>query len=77
MALTKRISRVGNSAGVTFDQPILKQLGWQLGTSVQFKVKGSQLILSPSRTATDEEATEAGKKVVNERRELIERLASR
>lgn len=76
MALTKRVSPVGNSAGVTFDKPILKQLGWQIGTHVDFKVSGRKLILSP-REATDEEAQAAGSQIAQTRRKLIERLAKR
>jgi antitoxin component of MazEF toxin-antitoxin module len=49
MALTKRLSRVGNSAGVTLDRPILRQVGWEIGTEIEFKVKGDRLILRSAR----------------------------
>lgn len=77
MALTKRLSRVGNSAGLTFDRPILRQVGWEVGTEVEIKVDGEQIILSPHRYANDSEATAAGERVVRERRQLLERLAKR
>lgn len=77
MALTKRISRVGNSAGLTFDQPILKQVGWEIGTEVEIKVNGNEITLTPHRYATDEEAQKAGEEVVRRRRQMLERLAKR
>ena len=77
MALVKRVTRVGNSAGVTIDQAVMKQVGWEIGTEVEFRVDGDQLILSPHRYATDEEANAAGDRVVNTRRSLLERLAKR
>ncbi len=76
MALTKKVTRVGNSAGMTFDQPVMKQLEWEVGTQVDFKVRGRQLILTP-RDATNKEAGASGAKVVQNRRQLIERLAKR
>lgn len=77
MALTKRLSPVGNSLGLTFDKPILKLVGWDAGTEVEIEVRGEQLILSPHRYATDEEARAAGNRVVDNRRSLLERLAKR
>lgn len=75
MALIKRVTRVGNSASVIFDQPVLKQVGWEIGTQVEISVSGEQIILSPHRSATDEEALEAGRRVIRNRRKLIEALA--
>jgi antitoxin component of MazEF toxin-antitoxin module len=77
MALTKRVTRVGNSAGLTIDQAVMKQMGWEIGTEVEFTVDGEQLILSPHRYAKDEEARAAGERVVSNRKQLIERLAKR
>lgn len=77
MALTKRLSPVGNSLGLTFDKPILRLVGWDAGTEVEIEVRGDQIILSPHRYATNEEAREAGKRVVQDRREMLERLAKR
>lgn len=77
MALVKRVTRVGNSAGLTIDQAVMKQLGWEIDTEVEFTVDGEHLILSPHRFAKDEEARAAGERVIKQRRELIERLAKR
>jgi antitoxin component of MazEF toxin-antitoxin module len=62
---------------VIFDQPVLKQVGWEIGTEVEVKVAGEDIILSPHRSATDDEARAAGERVVRSRRKLIERLAKR
>jgi antitoxin component of MazEF toxin-antitoxin module len=77
MALVKRVTRVGNSAGLTIDQAVMKQMGWEIGTEVEFRVDGEQLILSPHRYATDEEAEAAGDRVVREHGKLLKRLAQR
>jgi antitoxin component of MazEF toxin-antitoxin module len=77
MALVKRFTRVGNSASMIFDQPVLKQVGWEIGTQVEIKVSGENIILSPHRSATDDEAQAAGDRVIGRRRQLIERLAKR
>ncbi len=77
MALVKKVTRVGNSAGLTIDQAVMKQMGWEIGTEVEFRVEGEQLILSPHRYATDEEARAAGERVVRNRRNMLERLAKR
>ncbi len=75
MALIKKVTRVGNSAGVTIDQAVMNLVGWEIGTEVEFRIEGDQIILSPHRFATDAEAKAAGEKVVRERRALLARLA--
>lgn len=75
MALIKKVTRVGNSAGVTIDQAVMNLVGWEIGTEVEFRIEGEQIILSPHRFATDAEAKAAGEKVVKQRRALLERLA--
>ncbi len=77
MALVKRLIRIGNSAGVTIDKAVMKQLGWTLGTDVEFTVDGDELILSTYRYAKDDVALAAGKRIVQKRRTLIQRLAKR
>ncbi|HEV3057062.1 MAG TPA: AbrB/MazE/SpoVT family DNA-binding domain-containing protein [Vicinamibacterales bacterium] len=76
MALVKRVTRVGNSAGLTIDQAVMKQLGWEIGTEVELTPHGEQLILTPHRVAKDDEARAAGERVVQTRRKLLENLAA-
>ena len=75
MALIKKVTRVGNSAGVTIDQAVMNLVGWEIGTEVELRVDGEQITLSPHRYATNSEAKKAGEKVVRERKKLLERLA--
>ena len=77
MALVKRVTRVGNSAGLTFDRPVLRQVGWEIGTEVEVRVEGQEIVLSRHRYATDEEARAAAADVLAERGELMENLAKR
>jgi antitoxin component of MazEF toxin-antitoxin module len=49
MPLTKRLGPVGNSMGLTFDKPILRQVGWEEGTSVDLRVEGQSIILTRHR----------------------------
>ena len=74
MALTKRLSRVGNSAGLTFDQPILKQVGWEIGTEVEIKVKGEQLILTPRRFASPIEVAQSAARMAAKHRKSLDKL---
>jgi antitoxin component of MazEF toxin-antitoxin module len=74
MALTKRLSRVGNSAGLTFDQPILKQVGWEIGTEVEIKVDGEQLILKPHRFPDPGEVDASARRMVDRHRKSLDKL---
>lgn len=55
MALTKRIIPVGNSAGLTLDKPVLKQVGWEVGMDVEIRVEGNSIVLTKYRAATANE----------------------
>jgi antitoxin component of MazEF toxin-antitoxin module len=74
MALTKRLTRVGNSAGLTFDQPILKQVGWEIGTEVEIKVDGEQVILRPHRHPKAGEVAESAARMAAKHRKSLEKL---
>jgi antitoxin component of MazEF toxin-antitoxin module len=74
MALTKRLSRVGNSAGLTFDRPILKQVGWEVGTEVEIKVEGEQLVLKPHRVAKPGEVAQSAARMVVRHRRSLDKL---
>jgi antitoxin component of MazEF toxin-antitoxin module len=77
VALVKRLTPVGNSQAVIVDQVVLRQLGWDSSTQVEFQVNGEHLILSPHRFAKDDEARAAGERIVQKRRPMLERLAKR
>lgn len=74
MALTKRLSRIGNSAGLTFDQPILKQVGWEIGTEVEIKVEGEQLVLKQYRYPAPGEVTDSAKRMIARHGKSLDKL---
>lgn len=77
MPLVKKVTNVGNSAGMIFDQAILKQAGWEIGTEVEVSVQKDRIVLTRHRYATDEESRGAKRAVVARHRKSLERLARR
>jgi len=76
MPLVKRVTRVGNSGGLIFDQPVLRQAGLEIGSEVEIDVQHGRIILTPHRYASDDEARAAGQRVIERRKKLLTRLAS-
>ncbi len=74
MPLTKRLSRVGNSAGLTFDQPILKQVGWDIGTEVEIRVDGEQLVLTRHRHASPEDVSGSAQRMISRHAKSLDKL---
>ena len=74
MAFTKRLTPVGNSKGFIVDQPILRQLGWDSSTEIEFEVKGEKLILKPHRYAEPSEVDESAKRMIAKHRKSLEKL---
>lgn len=75
MPLTKRFTRIGNSFGLIFDQPILKQADMDPETAeVEISVENHAIVLRPHRYASDADARAAGRAVIKKRRTLMERL---
>jgi antitoxin component of MazEF toxin-antitoxin module len=75
MALVKRFTRHGNSAGLIFDQPIMKQMGWDVGSEVEIRVQDEKLILTSHRYADDNAVKEATKRMIKRHRKSLERLS--
>ncbi len=76
MPLVKRVTRVGNSGGLIFDQPLLRQAGLEIGSEVEIAVEQGRIVLTPHRYASDDEARAAGERVMERRKQLLARLAS-
>lgn len=74
MPHVKRVSRVGNSGGLTFDRPILQQVGWEIGTEVEIKVEGDHLVLRQHRYASPGEVKTATRHVVARHRKSLDKL---
>jgi antitoxin component of MazEF toxin-antitoxin module len=77
MPLVKKLTRVGNSAGLVLDRAVLKQVDLEVGAEVEVAVRENEIVITPHRYATDAEARAAGRKVFTERRRLMERLSKR
>ena len=77
MPLVKKLTRVGNSAGLVIDRAVLKQLDLDIGAEVEVAVRENEIVITPHRYATNEEAGAAGRKVFSQRRSLMERLSRR
>jgi len=75
MPLVKKVTKHGNSAGVIFDQPILKQLGWEVGTEIEVNVRDSKLILTRRQYANDDDVRTTTQKLIAKHRKALERMA--
>ena len=49
MALTKKLTKIGNSSGVILPSEILKVVGIEEDTEIQISIKDHQIILEPIR----------------------------
>jgi antitoxin component of MazEF toxin-antitoxin module len=74
MALTKRLSPVGNSAGLTFDKPILKQVGWELGNEIEVRVEGDTITLKRHRYASADELGASAKRMIARHGKSLDKL---
>jgi len=75
MALTKRLNAVGNSAGITFDKPILKQVGWEQGDEIELQVQGATIVLSRYTFASASQVAASAKRMIARHRKSLEKLA--
>ena len=74
MALTKRLNPVGNSAGLTFDKPILKQVGWERGDEIELRVEGETIILSRYKYAAPDDVKASAKRMIARHAKSLDKL---
>lgn len=74
MALTKRLSPVGNSAGLTFDKPILKQVGWERGDEIELRVEGETIILTRHKFADPGDVAASAKRMIARHGKSLDKL---
>jgi antitoxin component of MazEF toxin-antitoxin module len=74
MALTKRLSPVGNSAGLTFDKPILKQVGWERGDEIELRVEGQTIVLTRYKYADPADVKASAKRMIARHAKSLEKL---
>jgi antitoxin component of MazEF toxin-antitoxin module len=75
MPLVKKLTRMGNSTGVILDRPILQQVDIEPDAEVEVSVENNSIVIRPHRYASDKQARAAGRKVIQNRRRLLERLS--
>jgi len=75
--MIKRLRKVGSSNALLLDKPILELLGLEEGGEVQLVVANGSLIVTPVRPRIVDPSRfqEALDRVVDERREVLMRLA--
>lgn len=74
MALIKRLSRVGNSVGVTLDQAVLKQVGWKLGTEIEVSIEGDDIILTRHRYTAFKNLDASAKRMIEKHKKSFDEL---
>lgn len=75
MPFVKKLTKMGNSTGVILDRPILQQVDIEPDAEVEVSVENNAIVIRPHRYASDDDARAAGRKVVRNRRRLLERLS--
>lgn len=75
--MIKRIKKIGNGNALFLDKAILELIGLEEGGEVELTVHNGALIVTPANPRPiDKERFEAAlERVVNERREVLRRLA--
>lgn len=74
MALTKRLNPVGNSAGLTFDKPILKQVGWERGDEIEMQIEGETIILRRHKFASPSDVAASAKRMIARHGKSLDKL---
>ena len=75
MPLVKKLIRVGDATGLILDRPILQQVDIEPDSEVEVSVENNAIVIRPSRYASDDDARAARRKVIRNRRRLLERLS--
>jgi antitoxin component of MazEF toxin-antitoxin module len=75
--MTKTISKIGNSQGITFDAALMDLAHLKLGDQVTVTVhEGGSIILTPVRPAIDgKKASAAAKRLIRKNSALFKRLS--
>lgn len=75
MPFVKKLTKMGNSTGVILDRPILQQVDIEPDAEVEVSVENNAIVIRPHRYASDDDARAAGRKVIQNRRRLLDRLS--
>lgn len=75
MPLVKKLIRVGESTALILDPTILQRVDIEPESDVEVSVENNAIVIRQHRHASDEDARAAGRKVIRNRRRLLERLS--
>lgn len=75
MPFVKKLTKMGNSTGLIIDRPILQQLDIEPDSEVEVSVENDAIVIRAHRHASDDDARSAGRKVIQNRGRLLERLS--
>ena len=75
--MTKTITKIGNSQGLTFDSALMDMARLKVGDQVTVTVhEGGSIVLTPVRpTITAEKAARTAKRLIKKNSELFKRLS--
>lgn len=74
MALTKRLNPVGNSLGLTFDRPVLRQVGWERGAEIEVVVQGDTILLKLFKYAEPDVVQASAKRMIARHGKSLDKL---
>lgn len=74
--MTKTISKIGNSQGISLDKALLDQLGLNVGSKVHLTLSGRSIVLTPAEGTLPDKAFQDSQEKVNKKyAELFRRLS--
>jgi antitoxin component of MazEF toxin-antitoxin module len=75
MPLVTKLIRVADSTAVILDLEILREVGIEPDSEVEISVEDSAIVIRPRRYTDDDNARAAARKVIRNRRRLLDRLS--
>lgn len=75
MALTKKLTPMGNSMGILIDRPVLDLLGIDRDTTLEIRTDGRAIIIEPVKEEHIERMLTTARRVMRAQRETLKKLA--
>lgn len=75
MALTKKLTPMGNSMGILIDRPVLDLLGIDRDTTLEIRTDGRAIIIEPVGEQHIERVRATARRVMRAQRETLKKLA--
>lgn len=76
--MTRKIIKIGDSAGVTIPKSIIEKLGLEIGEEVEVRDEGEKVVLEkPQSNTVDKELLDWTDEFIGTHREALEALADK